>query len=79
MKQIPVSEHVTPQHHAETIRNARRSVLESHFGHLVTTCKFCGLPTHSQYVCSCGVDTGYLEDENGAAVHPLVEVFEVPA
>lgn len=78
MKQIPVSEHKTPTHDADVLRNQRRAAIEASYGHLFKTCQYCGWYHHNMYVCGCGVDTGYLEDADGATVRPLVPVYEIP-
>jgi hypothetical protein len=78
VKQIPVADHVTPVHSEEAMRRSFVNAVTSHYGHCFRVCKYCGWYNHKDYVCSCGVDTGYLEDENGRTVQPLVEVYEVP-
>lgn len=77
-KQVRVDMHITPVPNHNARHANRANALEAHYGHCFTTCKYCGWTRHKDYVCSCGVDTGYLEDENGAAVRPLVEVYNVP-
>lgn len=77
-KQVRVDTHVTPQLSPDTLRRSKIAAMEAHYGHLFRVCGYCGHYRHKDYVCSCGVDTGYLEDENGGTVRPLVEVYEVP-
>ena len=73
-KQVIVAEHKTPQHDPATLNRQRLQAIAAHYGHCFTTCGYCGWYRHRDYVCSCGVDTGYLEDKDGATVRPLVEV-----
>ena len=77
-KQVIVAEHKTPQHDPDKLAAQRLQAIATHYGHCFRVCGYCGWYNHKDYVCSCGVDTGYLEDENGATVRPLVEVYEVP-
>lgn len=77
-KQIPVKEHVTPTLSEQALRNSKIRAVMSAYGHLFSVCRYCGHYHHTHHVCSCGVDTGYLEDAHGKTVYPLVEVFEVP-
>lgn len=80
-KQVRVDEHVTPQHDDEYMRNSFINAMHAHYGHCFRVCKYCGWYRHRDYVCSCGVDTTYLEDENGANVREdgeLVEAYLVP-
>lgn len=77
-KQIPVADHVTPKHSEETMRRSFVNAVIAHYGHCFRVCGFCGYYNHKDYVCACGVDTGYLEDADGRAVQPLVSVYEVP-
>jgi len=65
MTEIKVSEHRTPIFLSEEERQrARMNALECHFGDMITFCGFCGNYRHKHYVCSCGYDRGYAE-ENG--------------
>ena len=78
MKQVVIKDHVMPQHDRDKMRNNLFNTLLCHYGTQMTVCKYCGWYRHESYVCSCGVDTGYLVDEYEKTIRPLVEVFEVP-
>jgi hypothetical protein len=78
MKQIIKSDHEMPQHDKKKMSDNLFTTLLMHYGHVMRICKYCGWYRHESYVCNCGVDTGYLVDEYGKTIQPLVEVFEVP-
>lgn len=78
MKQVIKREHKTPNHDPDELKEDMINTLLIHYGNTLGICGYCGWYRHKNYVCSCGVDEGYLADENGATVRPFVPVFEVP-
>lgn len=76
---VRVSEHKTPRHSDDKMLRLTYRALYNMYGGLVRTCGYCGEPHMDAYVCHCGYQKGYLEDEDGNTVREdgkLVEVWE---